>query len=112
MRSLAQKGLDTSSPQTGSRNLKVYITNLNCMSEDGPIGITDDIVRDMELYSRRISNTDLRTAVWDEDPGVRANTVCYVCGPPVMTDEFVGVLQSLLEGEGGGPRRVFYEKWW
>lgn len=36
------------------------------------------------------------------------STVCYVCGPPWMTDGVVGVLGRLL----GGEERVFYEKWW
>jgi hypothetical protein len=90
----------------------MYITNLHAASEDGRVGLPDDVFRDMELHSCRISSTDLRTAVWDDDPEVRANTVCYVCGPPLMTDEFVVLLQSLLEDEGSGPRRVFYEKWW
>lgn len=36
-------------------------------------------------------------------------TVCYLCGPPWMTDELVGVLRGLL---GDGQKRVFFEKWW
>lgn len=36
-------------------------------------------------------------------------TVCYLCGPPGMTDEFVALLKGLL---GDGQERIFFEKWW
>ncbi|KAK3065790.1 hypothetical protein LTR53_018035, partial [Teratosphaeriaceae sp. CCFEE 6253] len=39
----------------------------------------------------------------------RRGTVCYVCGPPTMTDDYV---QFLGQQEGMEPRRVLCEKWW
>ncbi|KAJ5769907.1 uncharacterized protein N7511_001958 [Penicillium nucicola] len=38
------------------------------------------------------------------------DTVCYVCGPPAMTDSIVEVLGGML-GEGR-EKRIFFEKWW
>ncbi|KAK3068370.1 hypothetical protein LTR53_014121 [Teratosphaeriaceae sp. CCFEE 6253] len=39
----------------------------------------------------------------------RRGTVCYVCGPPVMTDDYV---RFLGQQEGMESRRVLCEKWW
>ncbi|KAK5676216.1 hypothetical protein LTS10_011028 [Elasticomyces elasticus] len=39
----------------------------------------------------------------------RRGTVCYVCGPPAMTDGFVGVLNKQ---EGMAEERILCEKWW
>ncbi|CRG92317.1 hypothetical protein PISL3812_09374 [Talaromyces islandicus] len=57
----------------------------------------------IHVHSRRISRQDLGSAM----AGAKDSTVCYVCGPPPMTDEFVGHLGSLI-----GADRVLYEKWW
>lgn len=60
-----------------------------------------------QTLHRRISHGDLLDAVGGVSE--RGGTVVYVCGPPGMTDEFVGVLRG-AEGMDGG--RVFCEKWW
>jgi NAD(P)H-flavin reductase len=39
----------------------------------------------------------------------RRETVCYICGVPTMTDEFVQVAQ---EAEGMDLQRVLFERWW
>ena len=39
----------------------------------------------------------------------RRNTVCYVCGPPQMTDELVDLLRNQ---KGMCEDRVLCEKWW
>src|ERR1700753_483719 len=39
-----------------------------------------------KFHSRRLTNTDLAEALAKD--GER--TICYVCGPPIMTDEMVG----------------------
>ena len=56
---------------------------------------------DMWIRSRRILEEDLVAAATDPD------TVCYVCGPPPMTDNFVDVLGRIV-----GAERVFHERWW
>jgi hypothetical protein len=57
---------------------------------------------DMNVHIRRISCDDLRTVTASGTPAI-----CYVCGPPSMTEEFVGPLSEMI-----GSENVFYEKWW
>ncbi|KAA8644569.1 hypothetical protein EYZ11_001459 [Aspergillus tanneri] len=64
---------------------------------------------DLTIHPRRISRSDLQMAVAGPDGKVNPqNTVCYVCGPPSMTDELGSVLGELV----GQKERVFFEKWW
>lgn len=56
---------------------------------------------------RRVTHDDLIEAIGK--PEDRAGVVCYVCGPPAMTDEFVEVLRH---AEGMEEERVLCEKWW
>lgn len=63
-------------------------------------------------FARRIADRDVVQAVdgfGQTEPAERATTLCYVCGPPGMTDGFVEVLTGL---EGMGEERVLCEKWW
>ncbi|KAL2215976.1 hypothetical protein M432DRAFT_552736 [Thermoascus aurantiacus ATCC 26904] len=64
--------------------------------------------QDFTIHDRRIEIEDLRAAV---GVGVGDGTVCFVCGPPAMTDEVVGVLRGLVSSEDG-KERVFCERWW
>ena len=59
----------------------------------------DDLVQALDGYK-----TPLYGAEHD-----RQGTVCYVCGPPRMTDEFVAILGRQ---EGMDVSRVLCEKWW
>ncbi|KAK9859029.1 uncharacterized protein MYU51_015965 [Penicillium brevicompactum] len=66
---------------------------------------------DMVIHSARIGDQDLRSAVSNKDGGTSSkDTVCYVCGPPQMTDSIVERLKGMLEE--GGDKRIFFEKWW
>ena len=66
-------------------------------------------------FARRISEADLVRAL----DGYKANlygaehdrqgTVCYICGPQKMTDEFVNFLR---QQPGMAEERVLCEKWW
>jgi NAD(P)H-flavin reductase len=58
-------------------------------------------------FTRRIRKEDLVRAVGEVES--RKRTLCYVCGPPAMTDEFVEYLSNL---DGLEPSRVLCEKWW
>jgi len=58
-------------------------------------------------FTRRLTKPDVLTALGDI--GRRQRTVCYVCGPPSMTDELVCFLNSL---DGLEASRVLSEKWW
>lgn len=73
------------------------------LNEDGEDGAESENKNNIHAHGRRISKQDLDSAV----AGAGDSTVCYVCGPPPMTDEFVGHLGSLI-----GPDRVLCEKWW
>lgn len=56
---------------------------------------------------------DLRNAVSiSRLDGSKQSTVCYVCGPPNMTDEVVGVLNEMLGDDDDARSRILYEKWW
>jgi len=66
-------------------------------------------------FARRLRPADLLSALdgYARPPPSakehRAGTVCYVCGPPRMTDESVA---NLSEQPGMAPERVLCEKWW
>ncbi|KPM43574.1 hypothetical protein AK830_g3019 [Neonectria ditissima] len=63
----------------------------------------------LEILARRFGEADLKAAfdgVEDSD-----SFVVYVCGPPRMTDEVVGILTS-PEGVKLQPEQVLTEKWW
>lgn len=56
---------------------------------------------------RRIERADLLRALGPVEE--RSDTVCYVCGVPGMTDDFVALAQN---ADGMDRRNVFFEKWW
>ena len=58
-------------------------------------------------HERRIGHEDLMEALGPVEE--RKGAVSYICGPPGMTDEFVGFMKS---AEGMQGERVFCEKWW
>lgn len=58
-------------------------------------------------FTRRLTKDDVLTMLGDF--GKRQRTMCYVCGPPLMTDELVHFLSSL---DGLEASRVLCEKWW
>lgn len=56
------------------------------------------------IHTRRMDAEDLKELVGDTK-----SSLVYICGPPIMTDEFVTGLTS----DGGiDPARVKTEKWW
>ncbi|OJJ49324.1 hypothetical protein ASPZODRAFT_150220 [Penicilliopsis zonata CBS 506.65] len=62
---------------------------------------------DLTIHHRRVSEADLRRVVSREGSVRAMDTVCYVCGPPAMTDGCVASLEQWLD-----ERRVICEKWW
>lgn len=86
-------------------SLDLFLTDLK------PTGDLPKTPSDLLIHPRRISEHDLNLAVKGADGTLDPrDTVCYVCGPPQMTDEMVELLKNLL-GDGG-EQRVFFEKWW
>ena len=63
-------------------------------------------------FARRITTSDLVRAIDgynEESKQARSRTVCYVCGPPDMTDGLVAYIKQL---PGMVEERVLCEKWW
>ncbi|KAJ5138398.1 uncharacterized protein N7515_003246 [Penicillium bovifimosum] len=87
-------------------SLDLFLTNL-ASADLMSAGSTSDI----NIHTERISGADLRAAALGKDTELDPRgTVCYVCGPPPMTDAVVESLGQIL-GEGGR-QRVLFEKWW
>ncbi|KAM3415923.1 hypothetical protein BST61_g9415 [Cercospora zeina] len=108
----------------GKVTLSLFLTNLG----EGDQGIIEHGKLPNRTFGRRFGEDDLVRAVdgygnqdrdrsngeglfgnLDEDANGRSGTVCYVCGPPKMTDEVVGFLKGL---EGMDEKNVLCEKWW
>lgn len=62
---------------------------------------------EVKIVRRRIHRQDLLDALGTEEG--RDGTVCYICGVPTMTDEFVAFLK---EQKGMGEQNVLCERWW
>lgn len=62
-------------------------------------------------FGARINHIDLQQAMdgFIGDIAGRHRTLCYVCGPQTMTDNFVEYLSSQ---DGMSEDRVLCEKWW
>jgi NAD(P)H-flavin reductase len=93
-----------------SRRTKIYLdlflTNLPADLDDSRLGGTG-----LSVHAGRIRESDLHDVVVNvSDRSDLSDTVCYVCGPPGMTDSMVKVLGRTL-GEGG-EKKIFFEKWW
>ena len=64
-------------------------------------------VKGIEIQRRRIHHTDLLDAFGPIEE--RKRTICYICGIPAMTDEFV---EKAKNAEGMNEENVLSEKWW
>ncbi|KKZ63441.1 hypothetical protein EMCG_02252 [[Emmonsia] crescens] len=89
-------------------HLHLYITNLHDMPQNPP--------SDFSLHNRRITTPDLLEVIDGKRDAVRSSNggriVCYICGPPDMTDEFVAGVEEVLGAGVGREKSVFCEKWW
>lgn len=84
-------------------SLDLFITNLPDNSH-----LPTASPSELKIHSKRIAQDDIQKAIAGADNTLQPDeTVCYLCGPPKMTDEMVGGLRELL-----GEDRVFFEKWW
>jgi predicted ferric reductase len=63
--------------------------------------------KELKIQRRRIYDTDLLDALGPVEE--RAGTVCYICGVPTMTDEFV---EKSKHAKGIDVGNVLSEKWW
>ncbi|EME49579.1 hypothetical protein DOTSEDRAFT_68379 [Dothistroma septosporum NZE10] len=85
---------------------------LSGTGDDGPI---EHGKLPNRTFGRRLVERDLQNAISGYKQGVfgaehdRLGTLCYVCGPPRMTDEIVEFLRN---EKGMSEARVLCEKWW
>ncbi|KAH8427973.1 FAD-dependent oxidoreductase [Aspergillus melleus] len=87
-------------------SLDLFLTNLS----DDQHSLLQETPADLTIHSRRINDGDSERSLTGPDGKVNpTDTVCYVCGPPSMTD---GVVDALGGSMGSGKERVFFEKWW
>lgn len=90
----------------------VGVTLKLCLTGTGADGSIEHGKFPNRTFARRIQTSDLVQALDGLKEGSqddRSRTVCYVCGPPAMTDEFVAYL-ALQRGMSA--ERVLCEKWW
>ncbi|KAI9376007.1 hypothetical protein BJX61DRAFT_539320 [Aspergillus egyptiacus] len=86
--------------------LNLFLSNLD--DESSPLLAQSP--KDLTIHARRINQDDLRKVISGSDLKFSpTETVCYVCGPPQMTDEVVSTLGGLLNGQ---KERIYFEKWW
>ncbi|KAJ0420087.1 hypothetical protein BJY00DRAFT_313309 [Aspergillus carlsbadensis] len=96
--------------RTQSQRLRITLDLFLTNNHDTSSAITTQPLQDLTIQSRRISRDDLQKSVTGRDSHFKPEeTVCYVCGPPQMTDEVVDILGDLLEGQKNG---IYFEKWW
>lgn len=119
LRQIVQRA--SSQPSNLHISLDLFLTNLPSnasaasavkMLRDGDREGDEDKDGNIRVYPRRITHDDLQTAATTNTSGSDEvippeNTVCYVCGPPPMTDGFVEFLRGIV-----GEKRVLCEKWW
>ena len=88
-------------------SLDLFLTDLASSSDLLSSGSPSDL----KIHPGRISDHDLRSAAMGTGDELDSQgTVCYVCGPPDMTDSIVEKLVAILGDDG--EQRVFFEKWW
>ncbi|WEW57654.1 hypothetical protein PRK78_003121 [Emydomyces testavorans] len=87
-------------------DVRLYLTNLSSHPDTSADELAVELHDEVAIYDGRITVADLEDLI-GSDRDEQARTVCNLCGPPRMTDDFVEILERIL-----GNRRVFYEKWW
>jgi len=84
--------------------LELFLTSGKDSSIETEMGALGE---ETPVQRRRIKREDLLRALGPVNE--RSDTVCYICGVPGMTDDFVDLAQK---AEGMDERNVFCEKWW
>ncbi|KAN0114402.1 hypothetical protein V8E51_003946 [Hyaloscypha variabilis] len=85
---------------------ELFLTSGGVEGKDGSgrIMIGD---KDIAANRRRIHDTDILDSLGPVEG--RKGTVCYICGIPLMTDEFV---EKAKKADGVEEANVLSEKWW
>ncbi|CZR68480.1 uncharacterized protein PAC_18379 [Phialocephala subalpina] len=86
--------------------LELFLTGSKETSQEGD-GSIEVAGHKVSARRRRITDNDLFEALGPVE--TRASTVCYICGVPGMTDDFV---EKARKVEGMLEENVLFEKWW
>ena len=97
------RGIATSPEAAGRMRLGLFLTG----EKDDSTNVESDTRSSVDIRKGRITSDDLVASLGD--PGKREGTVCYICGPAGMTDEFVELVKNLPDMR---ETKVFCEKWW
>jgi len=84
----------------------LFLTSGEDVQKDGVNSITVG-GKATNVKGRRIHDTDIFAALGHAEE--RKSTVCYICGVPMMTDDFV---EKTKKAEGMEDANVLSEKWW
>ncbi|KAF2221297.1 hypothetical protein BDZ85DRAFT_201531 [Elsinoe ampelina] len=87
--------------QGSGMQLRLFLTSVTKGQLSDAIGMPENVTLG------RITDQDLDRSLGEIES--RKGTLCYVCGPQVMTDAFVDFLKSR---PGLHPENVLCEKWW
>lgn len=120
LRSIVQRIANMKQPANTRITLDLFFSNVSSAAASQAAEIlnqTDDTNQinngSIRVHGRRINKDDLIRATTsphhnqNDTDRTTDGTVCYVCGPPPMTDEFVQYLEGVM-----GKEKVLYEKWW
>ncbi|KAI9055316.1 hypothetical protein LZ554_000276 [Drepanopeziza brunnea f. sp. 'monogermtubi'] len=88
----------------GEGELRLFVTGAG----EAAAAAAAEEAQGFTVERRRIRKSDLEDAL-GSSASERGGTVCYVCGVPRMTDEFVDLATRV---EGMDKSRVLSEKWW
>lgn len=84
--------------------LEIHRTPGRAQSDDKQ----DIRVSEMVVFrDRRVVEKDIFKALGPV--ASRGGTICYICGVPTMTDQFV---ETVVNAEGMARDRVLFERWW
>lgn len=86
----------------GSGSIDLHLTDSHAASEKNPLPAW------LRIRDHRITHDQIISALRGSARDNAQQSVAYICGPPAMTDEFVG----LLKAQEGMRDNVFCEKWW
>ncbi|EKD12423.1 uncharacterized protein L3040_001034 [Drepanopeziza brunnea f. sp. 'multigermtubi'] len=92
----------------GEGELRLFVTGAGAGEAAAAAAAAAEEAQGFTVEQRRIRKSDLEDAL-GSSASERAGTVCYVCGVPRMTDEFVHLATRV---EGMDESRVLSEKWW
>jgi ferredoxin-NADP reductase len=87
--------------------LRLFLTPSKNTAEGSSAKVVGLDDKSLSVQRRRITQKDLIDTLGPVEE--RPETLCYICGVPGMTDEFV---EKAKRAKGMGEENVLFEKWW